>query len=198
MKASKTRASLIQRLSDGGDEKSWEDFSGIYSSYIYAVIHRMGVGHEDCKDLTQSVLVKVWKGLGAYSYDREKCKFRTWLGTVCRNTAINFSKSKQGRENQRKISGEPQLIIDLQKNQPEIDMIIENEWKLFISQKAWDKVQNQFNEVTLSVYKFCIEGEKVKDVAEKLGLAENTIFIYRKRVQQAIKREILRMDCELG
>ena len=82
-----TRQTLIQRLQHSPDERSWEEFSETYSSYITAILRGMNLSHHDIEDLKQQILLKVWKGLPNFKYEPHKHRFRSWLCTVTRNTA---------------------------------------------------------------------------------------------------------------
>ena len=43
-----------------------------------------------------------------------------------------------------------------------------------------------------------MNGEKPKHIAEEFGFAENTVHVYKKRVQKRMFKEILRLEAELS
>ena len=92
-----TRITLLQKLQSAEDDNSWDDFVKYYEGYIYVVIRSFGVDMNTSEDLLQDVLVKVWKALPKFEYQNERCRFRTWLCVLIRNTTYNFFKSKANR-----------------------------------------------------------------------------------------------------
>ena len=67
-----TRQTLLQRLKNQQDDRSWEEFVFYYQRYIYAIISNMNLPHHDCEDLVQAVLLKAWKILPGFQYDPGK------------------------------------------------------------------------------------------------------------------------------
>ena len=63
-----------------------------YLSHIYNFIYRY-VGHSaEAEDLSQEVFIKCWQHLK--SFDPQK-KFKTWLFTIAKNTALDWLKKKK-------------------------------------------------------------------------------------------------------
>ena len=69
-----------------------------YSSSMLGIIITIVKNVEDAENLLQDSFVKVWKNI--HRYDGSKGRLFTWLITICRNTALNFLRS---RENISKI-----------------------------------------------------------------------------------------------
>jgi RNA polymerase sigma factor (sigma-70 family) len=64
-----------------------------YSSAIYGIISRIVPSEKIAQDLLQDVFIKIWKGIGGY--DREKGRLFTWMLNIARNTAIDYTRSRQ-------------------------------------------------------------------------------------------------------
>ena len=73
----KTSKTLIMMVKSREDDRAWLEFSQNYRPYLYSVIKNEGIEHEDNEELTQDVLVKVWKALEDFFYEPERCRFRT-------------------------------------------------------------------------------------------------------------------------
>lgn len=187
-----TRVTLIQRLKNRLDDKSWEEFHTWYSPYIMAILNRSGVPNQQVEDLTQDILLSVWKNMETFEYKPQECRFRSWLSRVCRNKVANFFQSKKRKMNE---PGEEMPIIP---DEAEIDEIIEREWKLYVSAKAFEAVEQRFDEKTMKSYYLTAEGKPTATIAEELDIAESSVYVYNKRVKHALSREIalLRQDLE--
>jgi RNA polymerase sigma factor (sigma-70 family) len=192
-----TRQTLLQKLrSPDSDENNWDDFVKYYEGYIYVVIRSFKVDIKDSEDLLQDVLVKVWKSLA--KYDDSKSRFRTWLCVVIRNTVFNFfelksSKNKQKNVSYHEIKENLNLITD-----SEIDSIAEKEWKSYIANMAWDNLKDDFSEINRQVFEASFEVDDNNILAERFGLAESSVRVYKMRIRKAVHKEIVRLNHELG
>lgn len=82
-----------------------EAFRQIYDSavsYIYNLAYRVANNKEDARDVTQDVLIKVYKNLKSFNF---RASFQTWLYRITINTAINF-KRKSSEETNRRVDYE--------------------------------------------------------------------------------------------
>jgi RNA polymerase sigma factor (sigma-70 family) len=195
MDSRKTRQSLLESLRDRYDERSWEDFVGYYRPYIYGIVRSQDVGADDREDIVQDVLIKAWKALPSYSYDRSRCRFRSWLAVVTRNAVRDFRKRKSTRQRSSQISLDDTTDIALD---PEIQEISDREWKQHISQLAYQQVAPKFAENVLEVFWALSRGATSREVAEQFEIKENTANVYRSRVQKALMKEIIRLEDDLG
>ena len=94
-----TRHTLLQKLqSSAGDENNWDEFVSYYEGYIYVIIRNFKIDIEDSEDLLQEVLIKVWKSLPSYNYDKDKCRFEVLR---CRSK-ITIIKAHQSVAQERK------------------------------------------------------------------------------------------------
>ena len=194
-----TRQTLLQKLQSAEeDEGSWDDFVKYYEGYIYVVIRGLGVDIKDSEDLLQDVLVKVWKALPNYSYDVEKCRFRTWLCVVIRNTVFNFLDLKANKNKQKNVSyNEIKENLNLV-SESEIDQIAEREWKSYISNMAWDNLKDDFSELNRQIFEASLDTDDNTVIADRFGIAESSVRVYKMRVRKAIHKEIVRLNHELG
>ena len=188
-----TRLTLIQRIKNRLDDSSWEEFTKWYSPYIMAILHRSGVPRHEVEDLCQDILLKIWKNIENFEYKPAECTFRTWLSTVCRNKIYDFFAREKTK---KKITGEGTIALVSEK--AEIDSIIEREWRLYIAGLAFEQVSQQFNEKSMSAYSEFHKGREVGEIARDLGISESSIYVYNKRVKDAMSREIILLSRDLG
>ena len=195
--ANTTRHTLLQRLQLSHDERAWDEFSGIYGGYIRAILRGYGFSPDDSDDLLQEVMIKVWKALPGYTYGKRNCKFRTWLGTVIRNAAINHRRQKMNRDRRNTIAIEEMCVKLELKSDAEIEEITLREWKLHVYKMAWGNVADSLSDTMRAVFE---ESQKEDDnavLAQKFGVTESSIRVYKMRVRKVLIREIARLDADL-
>src|SRR5713101_4614558 len=79
-----TRASLLERLKDLGDQASWNDFYQTYRELIYSVARRAGLNETEADEVVQETVISVVKTMPGFRYDPAVDSFKGWLLTVTR------------------------------------------------------------------------------------------------------------------
>ena len=188
-----TRLTLIQRVTDNKDEKSWEEFFGVYRPYIMGLVKKMGIEFNEVEDITQKILVTLWQKMPDFEYRPGQCKFRSWVTLISRTAINDFRKLKQNKMRNKIDSDEiPESKID-----SEVEQLSELEWKKFIYNLAWERIAERFKEKELNAFKLSSK-KSAKEVAEETGLGESTVYLYKKRVETAMLKDIYNLNYELG
>ncbi|MDZ8119999.1 RNA polymerase sigma factor [Pontiella agarivorans] len=122
-----TKQTLLQRARNRDDEEAWNEFVKYYTGFIHAVLRQMSFFSKDFDDVTQEIMVKIWRNLSTFDGEKYQVHFRTWLSSLIRNYAIDYIKKNQGynkrRDKAAELQGEEQLI-----SQTDLDQIVEQEW----------------------------------------------------------------------
>jgi RNA polymerase sigma-70 factor, ECF subfamily len=69
------------------DPERWREFDPIYRPMLFAFLRKQGLKDFEANDVVQDILVKLLRKIE--SYDRAKCKFRTWLFSQAHHTLID-------------------------------------------------------------------------------------------------------------
>lgn len=95
-----TEDELVELLKDG-NEKGLEVLYQNYSKALYNVIFQILHSEELAEETLQDSFMKIWKN--AQSYDHSKGTIFTWMLNICRNSAIDKTRSKDFKnENQNR------------------------------------------------------------------------------------------------
>ena len=63
-----------------------------YQEVIYFAIRRVVFSHEDANDITQNVLLKIWRYLDKF---RGESSLKTWITKICVNESLTFIEKKK-------------------------------------------------------------------------------------------------------
>ncbi len=181
-----TRKTLLSRLKQLDNESSWHEFHNYYSNFIHSIILKMGILNTDVDDLSQKVLLKIWQALPTFDYNKSKGHFRNWLYTVTKNTVLSYIDKE--RKKQAQLCEDYSLVTT--STPAEIDTIINEEWELYISERAFNTIKEKVSERSLECFKAGLRGEDVATAAKNLNIEENTVYIYKNRVKQKLLAEI--------
>ncbi|HBC86710.1 MAG TPA: sigma-70 family RNA polymerase sigma factor [Lentisphaeria bacterium] len=195
----KTRVTLLQKLKDSHDDAAWADFAYYYRNYIYNIARRMNLGHDDANEIVQLVILKSWNKLKEFNYDSEKGRFRGWLCRVAGNEIRNYFRDQKKRyvsiEEFKTEDGRDTLE---QFTDPEIEKIAEQEWEEYVPKLAWKNISESFEQNARQTYELFLGGKTPEEIAEKLGISKNTVYVHKNRIREKLLPEIKRLKVELG
>lgn len=194
-----TRVTLLERLRTGKDQTAWLEFESTYRAFIFSLILRMGIPNADAEDISQTVLTKVWQKIEDFEYNRNRGKFHNWLAAMTRNTVKDFFRTKKnfitGRdavEYQETYDSIEQQIL------PDIEKLAREEWILHITNLAWDNIKNDLHENKRNVFKYISQEIPNSEIAQKLGISETSVRVYKAEVFEKMRTEITRLNQELS
>lgn len=189
-----TRMTLFDKIRSTNSEAAWAEYVSYYKGYIYALLHGMDISPNDCDDLLQVIFVKCWKYLPQFEYNPERCKFRSWLTIMVRNTVRDHLKSKAHKNKQ--METDIDLLNDsLQSESTDsLAKADEKEWRIYVAELAWKTVSKEFKNTVIEAFVRRANGEKIASIAEDLNIAPSSVSTYETRVKRAISKEIIRLE----
>lgn len=189
-----TRLTLIQRAQNQDDEKAWSEFCEIYKGFIFIVTSKMGIFDIDCEDIVQQVMVKVWKKLPEFQYDRDRSHFRTWLSSITHKTVVDFIR-KQTRAAKRHEKAQDDYLSSI--TVPEVEEIAEKEWQIYVMKLAMERISECFTGKAIEVFLKSMQGMSGEQISEELCLPLNTVYTFRSRVKKRLNEEMKQLRSEI-
>lgn len=182
-----TRNTLLKRLKGLNDELAWDEFVFYYRDFIFSIINKLGVLDGDCDDLSQQVMLKIWSSIESFSYTQKPGSFRNWIYTITKNAVMNYFKhNKLVNKHHEQIEITDRHTVF----KPEIDQLITDEWENYITGLAFENISKKVSEQTIEVFLSSLRGEAVTETATRLGIEENSVYIYKNRVKKKLVAEI--------
>lgn len=177
-----------------GDDAAWTELVEHYKRFIYHVLHRLKVSPDDIDDISQQVLIGLTRDLP--KYNRDKARFRNWLSTVIRNAA--FSHFRQQKSQHRRIEGLKSSLQDEDQHAAaEIDQLIDEEWAIYISSQAMDRVRAVFKGQAIHIFELSLQGLSAAEIAHQTNVTVATVYTLRKRVKKRLYFETLQLTQDL-
>ena len=190
-----TRVTLIEKLKHSDDELAWNEFYGHYSAYIAAVIRNLNVSASEVDDLIQKVMVVSWEKIGEFEYDRKRGLFRSWLVRIARNMVMNHKSAASRYDEKLRRYSEAKESDGIDAGEEDF---AEKQWRVHVSKLAWKSIRENYDENAQQAFELIAAGKKNKEVAEALGLKQNTVAVYKRRISEALRSEIHRLDSFLS
>ena len=183
-----TRASLLVRLRDPGDNDAWRQFVQLYAPVVYAFARNRRLQDADAADLTQEVLRNVMMAARRLEYDPNRGSFRGWLFTVTRNKLLDL-REKQGRG--QATGGTSAQEVFAQQPAPEDEALWDEEFRRHVFAAAAEQVRQEFEEASWQAFwATAVDGKRAPEVAQTLGLSVGAVYIAKSRIQARLKERV--------
>ena len=192
-----TRQTLIARVQDPHNEQAWDEFVDIYTRFIYAIIHSMGISFHDVKEIHQSVVVKLWKKIPEMDFTKIP-SFRAYVTVMVKNEVRQFIRArKRLLERENRAANDASLNYLNNIRTPDIERIAEKEWHIHIANVALQKIEPYFSPNAITLFRLSMEGASPDEITEKTGIARNSINTIKSRVKSRLFAEINRLKTDL-
>ncbi len=200
----KTRMSLIERLGDWEDQRSWDDFYQTYWRLIYSVSVKSGLSPDEAFDVVQETVLSVakqWKK--GQQYDPAKGSFKTWLMNITRwRISDQFRKKQRNPAAMNQAGGTPDGDGDNRRTatiermpgedgEEVLERLWENEWMYNLSEVAIERVKKIVSPKQFQIFHaYVIKEWDVSRVKKELGVSQSQVYLAKHRVGSLLKKEV--------
>ncbi len=183
----KTRATLLERLRDGADQLSWEEFFHNYWPVVFALARRRGCSDQTAEEVVQDVMLKVFQQRDFYQYDPARGRFRNWLAALVRNRVAEFRRRPSERVRARGGDSDGSRI-DPTGDEAEPDTQSEAAFEQALLLVLLDVVRREVDPRTFLAFELLALGElSARDVSRITGLSRNAAYKARRRVMRRLE-----------
>ncbi len=198
----KTRKSLIARLDNWEDQRTWDEFYQTYWRLIYAVAIKAGLRSEEAFDCVQETILSIAKQSKKQLYDPEQGSFKTWLMNMTR-WRINDQFRKRKKDTAM-IEGEwaddrKTAVIDRVEdpNGDVLERLWDVEWKQGIADAALSRVKAQVSPKQYQIFDYYVIRQWDADkVQKKLNVSMAQVYLAKHRVGAVLKKELAKLEEE--
>ena len=195
-----TRASLLARLKNPDDQRSWEEFYNTYSRMIYGLAIHLGLSDSEAEDALQETVIKVAEKMPGFKYDPALGSFKRWLLTIARSRSIDRHRRRQ-REQAHIISsfdsssGTAAIERIADPATLDADALWEQQWKENLLEAATDRVRRRVSAKLFQIYDCNVRKQwPAEKVAKVLGVTTAQVHLAKHRVALRIKQEIRHVE----
>jgi RNA polymerase sigma-70 factor (ECF subfamily) len=192
----KTRSTLLKRLKDTDDEKSWEEFDAIYRKLIFGFAMKAGLKEAEAQEVVQETLIAAAKNLPEFRYDPKVCSFKTYLLNLS-NWRIKDQFRKRLPGERLKSPEEGTSIIGRIPDQAgvELEEIWNREYHTTLLSAACEKVKGKVDAKQWQIFDLYVLKEwQPREVAQALGISLARVYLAKHRVSPLVKKEIEKLE----
>ena len=190
-----TRASLLERLKDLGDQASWEQFHRTYRELIYSVARRAGLNEIEANEVVQETLISVARKMPEFKYDPAVDSFKGWLLKVTRWRILDQLERRKRSQSlctsAATVEGEGTRTVTIERVPDPAG---------FDPATIWDeaRIKRQVRPEQYEIYHLHVILERpVREVRRTLGVSAGQVYLAKHRVGALLKKEIRRLEKQM-
>lgn len=200
-----TRKSLIERLHDWEDQKSWDEFYQTYWRLIYSVALKAGLRSEEAFDAVQETILCIAKQQKEGKYDPKQGSFKAWLMNMTRwRITDQFRKRKKDTAMSASFpSDDPsrrtatlERFADPDGN--ELEKVWDAEWAKNLTDRALDKVKGRVSPKQFQIFDcYVVKSWPAMKVVKELDVSIAQVYLAKHRVGGLLRKEIQGLENQL-
>jgi RNA polymerase sigma factor (sigma-70 family) len=191
-----TRHSLVERLTDLGDQRKWQEFFDTYWRLIYGVARKGGLSDAEAQDVVQETVITVSKNIT--KYERAAGSFKGWLLHITRwRIADQFRKRapadqpRPARDDSRRATA----TIDRVPDGFDLDAAWEEEWQRNVLAAALERVKRQVDAKHYQIFDCVVlKHWPVTKVAAALRVSVAQVYLVRHRLSGLVKKAVTAVE----
>ncbi len=178
-----TSPSLLIRIRDSQDHEAWRSFSRLYGALIFNFCRSRGLQDQDAAEVMQETLLQIAKSIQTFEYQRERGRFRGWVGNIVRCKLVEFYRSQKRRPNFQ--------AAPLDEISASIDGSWNDVWLEHVVHAALSRVEARLAEPTWQAFRLVwLEHNDPTDVAMKLNRDVAWVYLAKSRGLSLLREEV--------
>jgi RNA polymerase sigma factor (sigma-70 family) len=193
-----TRKSLIERLGNWEDQRTWNEFYQTYWRLIYSVSSKAGLTREEAFDVIQETIVAIARQMQTGQYQSGKGSFKAWLLQMTRWRVMDVYRARKRQPSladQGDAASEEWQTNAIDQLTQEKDNLLESiwdqEWQENITHAALEKLKETVSPRQFQIFDCCvIKGLGPQKTGEALGISTAQVYLCKHRVGSLFKKEV--------
>jgi RNA polymerase sigma-70 factor (ECF subfamily) len=196
----KTRKSLIDRLGNWEDQRSWEEFYQTYWRLIYSVALKHGLRPDEAMDTVQEVVFAIAKQSQKHQYDSSQGSFKAWLMNLTR-WRINDQFRRRAKDTHlnhgpHHADRDTATFDRFPDTKPgELEKLWDSEWAKNLLERAMARVKTQVSPRQYQIFDcYVIKEWGVSKVMQELDVSMAQVYLAKHRVGKLLKQELSQLE----
>jgi len=181
---------LVRRL-QGGDESAFREIVERYQSKVFSIIHGIVRQRNDVVDIAQQVFAKVFLSIASFDF---RSSLITWIYKITVNECFDYLRKRKVR----KLVYESDLSEDearrVENSEPQVNRQEPVDASLARRDYVLKLLSRVSEEERMLLMLKEVEGYSVEELAERIGMNENTIKVKLFRARQKLVKAAQRLD----
>jgi RNA polymerase sigma-70 factor (ECF subfamily) len=184
-----TSASLLQRLRERPDERSWQRLDDLYRPLLRRWLQRDPSLTNDLDDLVQDVMTVLVREVPRFQRQRTG-SFRHWLRTITVNRLKHYYRSRRRLPRLLGSALGTSNLAQLVDPASALSQRWDQEHDQHVLQRLLELLQGEYQPATVTAFRRLLFDQAAPaQVAAELGLSVNAVLIAKSRVLNRLRQE---------
>ncbi len=201
-----TSPTLLDQLRNTDDHAAWQRFFDLYSPLIIGFSRRRGCSLHQAHDVLQETMVCLMKVLPNFQYDRARGQFRSFLFRIVAARIMDayrrnrrYCLTVDAPRTAGDAGGAHRPVADPAHNPDTAPDLWNRMWDYNLLVNALDKVRRRVNTRTFRSFEmYVLQEMSASEVADRLGIAPNTVHQHRNRIIHMLRGELRKLKTQVG
>jgi RNA polymerase sigma factor (sigma-70 family) len=201
----RTRVSLINRVKNLTDDRSWTEFFARYRRIVQSVARSRGLSEHEAEDVMQEVFKRVAETIGKFNAAPRPGSFRSWLFQLTRWRADDKMRERErqvwGKLSNRPLgdgSGEGSPAPEHVQTQEELEANLAVEAHRHLIETLFKTIEHSVTPKQLQIFQLLVIDETpVEKVAELYQITPAAVYVIKHRVITKLQAEVKRLQLHL-
>ncbi len=199
-----TSETLLRRVRDWSDERSWRQFFDTYAGLIYSVARKAGLPPAEADDIVQTTMIGIAERIRNFRYQRDKGSFRGWVCMQAKSKIRDHLRRRR-REGeifrpQRPTETEPYTAIVERfpdyRNDPLV--LLDRDSREELVEIALTRVRAMVKPKHYQIFDLAmIKQWPLQRISRTLGVNPSQVYLIKSRIALVLKRETRRVQAQL-
>lgn len=192
-----TPTTLLQRVRNVEDSKSWGEFVALYEPLLLSYVRGRLAPETDARDIVQNIFLTLLRVMPTFELDHLRGRFRTWLWRITMNALIDDGRRQRRHKNGRRPWRDDFADIIPDRQGPD------KEWLRAYRRRVLEHVLPQVRARTHPKTWLCfdqhlLQGRGCAEVAVNLDITANAVCANAARVFAKVRALCIEYDEEFG
>jgi RNA polymerase sigma factor (sigma-70 family) len=192
-----TSSSLLERLKDPGDQKSWQQFADSYSKLIFGFALKAGLNEAEAQEVVQETLIAAVKNLPEFRYNPKVCSFKTYLLNLSNWRVKDQLRKRLPGERFKSPEGDRTATVERVADPAgvELERIWDQEWQIAMLAAASEKAKGRVDLKQWQIFDlYVLKGWRPREVARALGVSVARVYLAKHRVSVVVRKEVEKLE----
>lgn len=191
-----TRVSLLERVKNLDDARSWSEFFHVYESLVCSYARRRGLREHEVEDVAQEVFKRIARTIHDFHHAAHPGAFRSWLRRLTRWRAEDKLRERARNPDTptpaEDVDATP--LVERVAAPPDPALAFEAEARQHLLTELFRRLESKVSPRHLQVFQLLVvENMPPERVAQLFSMSLTNVYVLRHRVMEKLKAEAKRV-----
>jgi RNA polymerase sigma factor (sigma-70 family) len=191
----RTRVSLLERVKNLDDARSWAEFFETYQNLVRSYARRRGLREHEVEDVAQEVFKRIARTIHDFHHASRPGSFRNWLRRLTRWRADDKLRERTRSPDTPPVPDENDTpLVERIAAPPDPGLEFEAEARNHLLAELFRRLENKVSPKHLQIFQLLVvENMPAERVAKLFSMSMTNLYVLRHRVLEKLRAEAKRV-----